>query len=153
MNERQSDAISVINNLIETCRDGEEGFRTAADSVEKSDLRTLFNRYSQQRAQFVAELQNEIRRMGGDPQETASIAGTLHRGWINLKSTITGGSESSIISECERGEDSAVRNYRDALDEELPADLRALVQSQYSQVKEAHDNIRSLERSYSAGAS
>ena len=144
--------ISTLNNLIETCKDGENGFRAAADGVRNSELRTLFNTYSQQRAQFAAELQQEVRRLGGDPENTGSVAATLHRGWLNIKSTVTGEDEGAVISECERGEDAAVRNYQDALNEMLPADVLSLVQRQYGQVKEAHDRVRAMEKANGAGA-
>ena len=144
--------ISTLNNLIETCKDGENGFRTAADGVKNSELKTLFNTYSQQRAQFAAELQSEVRNLGGDPEETGSVAASLHRGWINIKSAVTGEDEGAVISECERGEDSAVRNYQDALTETLPANIQSIVQRQYVEVKEAHDRIRALERAGSARA-
>jgi uncharacterized protein (TIGR02284 family) len=138
--------ISTLNNLIETCKDGENGFRTASDGVKNSELKTLFLTYSQQRAQFAAELQNEVRNLGGDPEDTGSVAATLHRGWINIKSTVTGEDEGAVISECERGEDSAVRNYQDSLKENLPANIQSVVQRQDTQVKEAHDRIRGLEK-------
>ncbi len=144
--------ISTLNNLIETCKDGENGFRTAADGVKNPELTTLFNTYSQQRAQFAAELQAEVRTLGGDPENTGSVAATLHRGWINIKSTVTGEDEGAVISECERGEDSAVKNYTNALNENLPANVQSIVQRQFTQVKEAHDRIRALEKATSAGA-
>lgn len=139
--------ISVLNNLIETCKDGQNGYQTAAEGITKSDLKSLFYQYSQQRAQFAGELQNEVRRLGGDPEKTGSIAATLHRGWINIKSAVTGEDENAVLTECERGEDSAVSNYKDALgDANLPTDVRSIVERQYAQVQEAHDRIRNLER-------
>ena len=144
--------ISTLNGLIETCRDGQNGFQTAAEGVTNSELKTLFHGYSQQRAQFVGELQTEVRRLGGDPENMGSVAATLHRGWINIKSTVTGEDESAIIAECERGEDSAVSAYRDALDEDLPANIRTIVDRQYADIKQAHDRIRVLERASGAGA-
>jgi len=144
--------ISTLNNLIETCKDGENGFRTASDGVKNQELKTLFLTYSQQRAQFASELQEEVRRLGGDPEQTGSVAASLHRGWINIKSAVTGEDEGAVISECERGEDSAVRNYQDALKENLPSELQTTIQRQYTQVKEAHDRIRALEKADSAGA-
>jgi uncharacterized protein (TIGR02284 family) len=145
--------VSTLNNLIETCKDGQNGFQTAAEGVENDDLKTLFHTYSQQRAQFAGELQAEVRRLGGDPEKTGSLAATLHRGWIDIKSAVTDEDENAVISECERGEDSAVRNYQDALgDENLPADIRSIVQRQFTEIKEAHDRIRALERATGAGA-
>jgi uncharacterized protein (TIGR02284 family) len=137
-------AISTLNNLIETCKDGQNGYQTAAEGVTNSELKTLFGTYSLQRAGFAGELQNEVRRLGGDPENTGSVAATLHRGWINVKSAVTGADEAAIIAECERGEDSAVKNYKEAAGEELPADLKAIVEKQYAQVQEAHDRIRAL---------
>ena len=146
--------ISVLNNLIETCKDGQNGFQTAAEGVKRSDLKTLFGQYSQQRAKFAGELQSEVLRLGGDPTQTGSVAATLHRGWINIKSAVTGEDENAVISECERGEDSAVANYKDALaDANLPADIRSIVERQSAQVKEAHDRIRNLERATDTGGS
>ena len=143
--------ISCLNNLIETCKDGQDGFKTAAEGVDRSELKTLFYEFSQQRASFAGELQNEVRRLGGDPEKSGSVAASLHRGWIDIKSAVTGKDDNAIIAECERGEDSAVRNYKDALtDESLPSDVRTVVERQYAAVQAAHDRIRSLERATGA---
>lgn len=152
MTVTNDEVISTLNNLIETCKDGQNGFQTASEGVKNSELKTLFSTYSQQRAQFAGELQNEVRRLGGDPEQTGSVAATLHRGWIDIKSAVTGEDEGAVISECERGEDSAVRNYKDAIAANLPADVATIIQRQYGQVKEAHDRIRSLEKATSTGA-
>lgn len=145
-------AISTLNNLIETCKDGENGFRTAAGGVRNGELKTLFNLYAQQRAQFAAELQTEVRSLGGDPENTGSLAASLHRGWINIKSAVTGEDEGAVITECERGEDSAVKNYQEALEEDLPANVRSIIERQLIEVKEAHDRIRTLEKAGGARA-
>ncbi len=146
------EVISTLNNLIETCKDGQYGFKTAADGVKNSDLKTLFGAYSQQRAQFAGELQNEVLRLGGDPEKTGSTAAAFHRGWIDIKSAVTGEDEHAVVAECERGEDSAVRNYEEALHGTLPADVEAIVRRQYTEIKQAHDRIRSLEKASGAGA-
>ena len=146
------EVISTLNGLIETCRDGQNGFKAAAEGVNDSELKQLFYGYSRQRAQFVGELQDEVRRLGGDPENSGSLSASLHRGWMGIKSAVTGGDDNSIISECERGEDSAVKTYSDALGKDLPAGVRPVVERQFASVKEAHDRIRSLERASGAGA-
>ena len=144
--------ISVLNSLIETCKDGQNGFQTAAEGVKRSDIKSLFYQYAQQRAKFAGELQAEVLRLGGDPEKTGSVAATLHRGWINIKSAVTGEDENAVLAEAERGEDSAVASYKDALaDANLPADVRAIVERQYAQVQEAHDRVRNLERATGTG--
>src|SRR5258705_3258737 len=98
----------VIDNLIETLKDGQEGFKQAAESVRNPALKALFSDYSQQRSRFATALQTEARKLGEEKPETSSSATcALHRGWINLKSAITGCHEHAILAECERGVDSA----------------------------------------------
>jgi uncharacterized protein (TIGR02284 family) len=136
---------TIIDNLIETLKDGQEGFKQAAESVKDPELKSLFNEYSRQRAQFISELRSQAQ----NPEEreskpTGSAAGALHRGWINLKSALTAGDDHAILAECERGEDSAVEEYRKALEDGLSAPVRQIVSRQYAQIKEAHDRIKSL---------
>ena len=135
---------STVNDLIETCRDGQEGFRCASEDVKDAQMKTLFTKYSQQRGRFVAELQAVIARTDKEPETEASFLGELHRGWINLKSAIAGGDDHAILAECERGEDSAVAEYRKALEADLPAEVASLVRQQADEVQNAHDSIRDL---------
>jgi uncharacterized protein (TIGR02284 family) len=144
MNSGQSQTIAILYKLIETCRDGQEGFLAAADRIPNRDLKALFNSYSRQRAQFLRELQEEVRRRGGELETPGSPAGELHRGWIDMKGPAAG--EGAIMTECERGEDAAVKNYREAMAAELPGDLLVRVQQHYTQIRESHDLIRALEK-------
>jgi uncharacterized protein (TIGR02284 family) len=142
------DVISTLNNLIETCKDGQEGFQQAAEGVQNSQLKTLFYEFGQQRARFAGELQGLVRELGGDPETSSSTAGALHRGWINIKSAITGQDDSAILNECERGEDVAKNAYKDALEENLPANVSVVVEEQYAAVQAAHDQVRALRDSF-----
>lgn len=138
------DYISVLNGLIETCKDGEEGFRKAAEGVTRSDLRSLFNEYSRERGQFASELQVEVARIGGDPEKSGSVSGAMHRGWLDIKSAVSGKDDHAILEEAERGEDVAVKSYQDALGKDLPSDLRSIVAEQFSHIQQCHNRIRSL---------
>lgn len=145
-------AASTLNELIQTCKDGEHGFNSAALLVDDLNLRRLFQSYAQQRTEFAAELQLEVQRLAANPVEGGHAIAALHRGWIDIKASVTGGDEGAIIAECERGEDYAVQQYLEALDSGLPGDLRMIVERQYLQVKEAHDHVCSLERAHSRHA-
>lgn len=139
--------VSILNDLIETCRDGELGFRAAAEGTDDNELKSLFNRYSQQRAQFASDLRMEVTGVGGDPANRGTVGGAMHRGWINIKSAVTGKDLEAIINECERGEDVAKENYKKALASgDLSEEVRSLVHEQSMEVQEAHDRIRALQR-------
>jgi uncharacterized protein (TIGR02284 family) len=144
--------VSTLNSLIETCRDGQEGFKTAAEGVNNAELKELFYSYSRQRAGFAGELQDEVRRLGGEPSETGSVTASLHRGWMDIKAAVTGGEESSVLAECERGEDAAMSNYRAAFNTDVPANVRQIIERQFAEIKDARNRIHNLDRAAGAGA-
>jgi uncharacterized protein (TIGR02284 family) len=136
--------IATLNKLLETTKDGESGFRACAEGVTSPSLKTVFETAARRCDGGAAELQAEIRKLGGEPAASGTIAGSLHRAWTNVKSSITGKDEHAVLAECERGEDVAKRAYEAALAEDLPPNVKAIVQRQYQGVKENHDRIRGL---------
>ena len=144
--------ISTLNNLIQTCRDGQEGFGAAAEGVSDPAAREVLQSYSRQRASFVGELQDEVRRLGGEAEDSGSAAAALHRGWIGIRAAVTGGDRRAVLAECERGEDAAMASYRAALDTDMPANVRSMVERQFAEVKEARERVRGLERATGTGA-
>lgn len=142
-----SDVISTLNELIETCKDGELGFKAAAEGVERPDLKSLFEGYSHQRAQFAGVLQGLVKGLGGDPESSGSVSGAMHRGWIDIKSVFTGKDEEAILNECERGEDVAKEAYEKAAKQDLPPNVANILNQQSQAVLAAHNRIRSLRNS------
>ena len=136
--------IDTLNTLIETCKDGEYGFRTCAEHVKSAQLRQVFTSRADECRQGATELQALVTRLGGKADTSSSVSGTLHRGWVNLKAMLSGDSDQAALNECERGEDAALARYRDAIKEALPSDIAAVVQRQYEGVKRNHDQIRTL---------
>ena len=116
----QDDIISTLNNLVETSRDGEEGFRTSAEHAKDAQLKSLFQNRADSCAAAVRELQDIVLAQGGKPSESSSVTGTLHRRWVDIKSMVTGRDDVAILNEVERGEDVAVASYKKALSQGLP---------------------------------
>lgn len=135
---------SHLNNLIETCKDGQKGFHEAAEKVHCNELRAELESYSRQRAEFASALQSEVSRLGVEPEKGGSISGAIHRGWINLKTALTSNDDQAVINECERGEDSAVEAYQEALKADLAPQVQQVLSRQYQTVKATHDKIRDL---------
>jgi uncharacterized protein (TIGR02284 family) len=142
---QQKEIISTVNNLIETLRDGQKGFQDAAEGVEDPELKSLFREYSMQRGKFVGELQEQARQFGeSEPENSGSTSGSMHRAWMNLKAAVTSHDDYAVLTECERGEDSAVAAYDEAVKADLPMPLYETVSRQKNEVKVAHDRVRNL---------
>ena len=143
-----ADNTSMLNDLIETSKDGENGFRSAAEDAKSAELKATFLRRAEDCAKGASELQQLVSRMGGNPEQGGSVAGAMHRGWMDLKAKVTHRDDLAILEECERGEDVAKAKYRKALDASLPDDVRAVVQRQYDGVVSNHDAVRDLRDRY-----
>ena len=66
----------------------------------------------------------------GSPSTGGSLTGAVHHWWMNIKSLVTGGDETAIIAEAERGEDAAKTAFESALKDPLPAGARELIEQQ-----------------------
>jgi len=141
---------TVLNDLIEVSKDGEQGFRQAASEAHDSQLKVLFSARAADCARAATELQGAVTQHGGKPESGGTVAGALHRGWMQVKASVGSHDDTAILEEVERGEDSAKMHYRKALDRNLPADVRALVERQYQGVMQNHDKIRDLRNEYRA---
>ncbi|WP_339490962.1 ferritin-like domain-containing protein [Pseudomonas sp. EL_65y_Pfl2_R95] len=136
--------IKTLNNLIETSKDGEAGFKVCAEDIKRDDLKSMFLKRAQECGQAAAELQALVLQLGGDPEDSTSVSGDLHRRWVDLKSLVSGKDETAILNECERGEDVAKKQYKEALEEDLPAPVREVVLRQQQGVLRNHDQIKAL---------
>lgn len=136
---------TVLNSLIKTCNDGQQGFSDAADNVRNLDYKSLFLELASQRRLYLGELRRIVLGLGESAEEHGSVAGAMHRGWLDLKAALTSGDEHTILEECERGEDHAVASYREALEsDDLPENIRTMVEQQFLGVQAAHDRVREL---------
>jgi uncharacterized protein (TIGR02284 family) len=140
----QNDTLSVIEKLIETSKDGEKGYKDAAGHATRSDLKAFFLEQSAERARFGSELQSALLKLGkSEKKESGSVAGALHRAWIDTKLSL-GGADKSILESVESGEDKAKEEYEKALAAALPPDIAEVVQLQAQSVRNAHDKVKNL---------
>jgi len=140
----RDDVIATLNDLIATSKDGEEGFRTCADNVKNPTLKTFFLQKAERCREGAVQLQQIVREMGGDPERTSSTAGALHRFWVKIRGSISGMDDHAILAECERGEDAAKSAYEKALHQDLPGDVRMMVERQFREVIANHGRVKEL---------
>lgn len=141
----------VTTDLIETLEDGKDGFARAADKLADSDQPELSARmrtFSEQRAGFAAELEQMAAAYGDDIDESGSLGGAVHRGWIAVKDAISGSDPGGVLDAAEQGEDHAVSEYQDALGKDISPELRSVVQRQFEAIQQAHDEVTSLRNTH-----
>lgn len=138
------ETIVELNGLIRICRDGELGYGAAATDVRNTELETVFTGYAKQRGQFVRNLQAEVKRLGGVPEDSGSAGVTLLRGWLELESAVTGGSGAANIATCETGEEVAVAAFDWVVHLDISGPTRSLVEKQSKSIKEARARLQRL---------
>ncbi|NVO84443.1 ferritin-like domain-containing protein [Hymenobacter terrestris] len=132
----------AYNDLVELNKTAAKGYQEAAEGVSSPDLKAKLSQFSQQRAKFASELSQNARQFGINPADESTVEGALtdaaaavHRGWINIKSAITGQDDSAILGECETGDATALSGYETALkSNELPAEARNVIEQQHSEI-------------------
>ncbi|QIL74699.1 ferritin-like domain-containing protein [Hymenobacter sp. HDW8] len=142
----------AYNDLVEINETGAKGYQEAAEGATSPQLKSQLSQFSQQRAQFASELKQQARQFGinteaGNTVEgvVADAAAAVHRGWINIKSAITGQDDNAILGECETGDKVALEAYEQALKAEgLPAEAKSIIQKQHGEILAAKNQITSL---------
>ena len=150
MQNQNNDTVKVLNDLITTSEDGEKGFTEAAGIAKDPKLQLLFRECARDCKSATAELQAQVTALGGKPEDSGSIAGAAHRGWVKVKSTVED-SNIAVLEEVERGQDHAKAAYIKAVKADLPPQVKALVQKQHDGALRNHDRIRDLRNQYKAG--
>ena len=136
----------VLEHLVEVCRDGERGFRVAAQYVRAPELKALFTELAEQRQQFALELEPHLNRLGGASGSRGTSTGAaVHRGWMNLKAHIPGHQDHTITTEAERGEHAAISAYDDALSGMLPPTAIGVVEAQRDELRATQGRIQAFD--------
>ena len=146
------DVVDVLNDLLETSRDGEKGFRTSAEQAQTGELQNFLARRASDCAKAAAELEQAVRAHGGTPADGGTMVGAMHRGWVAIKTAMVANDDKAVLEECERGEDAAVASYRKALQHALPPGVRSLIERQAAGAQRNHDEVRALRARYRAAS-
>jgi uncharacterized protein (TIGR02284 family) len=132
----------VLLDVIKVLEDSQKGFADIGEHLKDEQLKRYFLAESLKRANFRAELENELHRAGmHDVKETGTVAGALHRTWGDLKAKL-GGGDHALLETAEQGEDAAKKAYKEALEQELPLPVRELLTTQQAHVLTSHDYVK-----------
>lgn len=133
-----------LNRLIKIAEDGKDGYRSSADMVEVPQYRKMFLEIAQQRGRFAEQLRAEVTKLGGEPADSGSFAGPIHRAWVNLRVALSSKNVYPILDECRRGDESAVEEYQEILKAGIPTPIAQLLGDQVRTINETLGEIKSL---------
>lgn len=148
----RGDVVDVLKDLVECCKDGEYGFRECAEQAKREDLKSTFLQRADDCRRGAQELNECLRQYGAAPEEGGSAMGAMHRGWVSIKSKLMAYDDKAVLEEAERGEDNAKARYMKALQKNLPADVRQVVERQYQGVQRNHDQVKLLRDQFRAAS-
>lgn len=145
MEKLNNQLIDDLNHLLTICNDGRYGYETAAKDADSSALKSVFSSYSHQREEFARLLHDEIRKAGGEADPGGGPLGALHRAWIDVKTALSSRDNKAVLGACVTGEKAAVNAYNNVLENNnLPADIRAMISQQRRDIEEALNKIEGL---------
>lgn len=139
----KSHDISVLNGLIETTVDSIDGYRRSAEEATNSRFAAAFRERVTEREQIVGKLRDEVRRLGGDPQDDGSVLAAAHRAFLTLRDKVTGADDEAIIAEVDHGESYLNEKWEMALkDDELSPEARSVITQCYGSIRAGRDEWR-----------
>ncbi|HKB53920.1 MAG TPA: PA2169 family four-helix-bundle protein [Ramlibacter sp.] len=148
----RDDVIDVLKDLVETCFDGEYGFRACAEQASSAEIKSTLMQRAEDCRRGAQQLADEIHALGGKVSEGGSAMGAVERGWVAVRTTLSTYDDRAVLEECERGEDNTLARYRKALSKPLPANVKLIVERQLQGVQRNHDQIKVLRDRYQAAS-
>lgn len=144
--ESHNDLVKNLQELLEKNYDAEKGFTKAMTDAKNPSLKSFLQRQAAQRSRFANELTDEIINLNEKPIESGSATGTLHRAWIDIKTSLSGDKDEAVLEECIRGEKASVDEYHDRLKNyDFPLNISNVLTKQADDINATLSKVKTLE--------
>ncbi|TXE08576.1 PA2169 family four-helix-bundle protein [Gelidibacter salicanalis] len=144
--QSHKDTVNVLQNIIEKNYDAEKGYKKAMQDAKTPALKNFLKEQAVQRSHFATAIDQELRQMGEKPKDSGSVTGTLHRAWIDIKSSVAGNDDEAVLEEVIRGEKASVDEYEDVMkNNTLAPNVNTLLQSQLRDIQGTLNRVKTLE--------
>ncbi|SFH87517.1 PA2169 family four-helix-bundle protein [Halpernia frigidisoli] len=143
-----SKTIEALNELLQITNDRLHGFQAVDKKAIESftGLNSDYEMMVDQATRMRSDLSALITEKGGEPENSTTIAGGLHRTWIAVKDAFSVNKDESTLENVTFGENAAIKAYEDALSSgELCSKSRELVQDQLEKLRSSYAKFSSLE--------
>ena len=140
------DTVNVLQDILEKNYDAEKGYTKAMLDAKTPALKGFLKQQAAQRSRFATSLDQKLRQLNETPKESGSITGSLHRAWIDIKSSVAGNNDEAVLEEVIRGEKASVEEYQDVLkNHTLAPDIEKELQSQLGDIQGTLNKVKRIE--------
>ncbi len=144
--ESKDNLVNNLQGLLEKNYDAEKGFKNAVTNANDQNLKEFLKTQSARRNRFATELDNEIRSLNVEPKESGSTTGTLHRKWMDIKSSLSGNDDEAVLEECIRGEKASEEEYRETLNKNnFPPQIENVLNNHLNEIQTTLSQVKTLE--------
>jgi uncharacterized protein (TIGR02284 family) len=139
---------SAIQGLHDLLADSRKGYAEAARRLDDPQAAGLLRNISDKRQGMEDELATLLRRDDPDAKPgNGTIAGTMHRAWMEVRDALSATEHVDVLAECERGESFLLGRYDDVLGEAgLGENSRATLAGQRAEVEDNVSKVRLLRK-------
>lgn len=138
-----------IKTLIGKNMDMYKAYLRATEFAKDMHLRDYLIDQATDRKNFAENLMKILAINDSDlkVEATESLGASIHRGWINLKSILTGTSDKQILEECINGDRASIKEYEGFLNNNAAAspEITNEIQKQLAKIVSSLDNSFRLE--------
>lgn len=144
MSDIREETIEELNDVTQLMIDSFRGYKEAIDQSDDSfALQNEFKERAERRSVYIAEIQDYVRSLGGEPAVDGTARGAVHRGWVKF-SNMFRDDEEGAVSAVENGEAYLAECIEDCLeDDDIDANARTLLAKAHADVA-AGRNFASL---------
>lgn len=144
--ESKDNLVNNLQGLLEKNYDAEKGFKNAVTNANDQNLKEFLKTQSARRNRFATELDKEIRSLNVEPKQSGSTAGTLHRKWMDIKSSVAGNNDEAVLEECIRGDKASEEEYRETLNKNnFPPKIENVLNNHLNEIQTTLSQVKTLE--------
>jgi len=140
------DTINVLQAIIEKNYDAEKGYKKAMQDAKNPALKGFLQEQAARRSRFATAIDQKLHQLGETPKQSGSVTGTLHRAWIDIKSSVAGNDDEAVLEEVIRGEKASVDEYQEVLKKhQLSPEITQELQTQLGDIQGTLNKVKRLE--------
>ncbi|HLT32380.1 MAG TPA: PA2169 family four-helix-bundle protein [Aquaticitalea sp.] len=144
--EHHKETVNALQGIIEKNYDAEKGYTKAMQDAKNPALKGFLQTQAARRSRFATSIDQKLRQLGETPKESGSLTGTLHRAWIDIKSSVAGNNDEAVLEEVIRGEKASVEEYQEVLNNHrLSPEITQELQSQVGDIQSVLSRVKRLE--------